>query len=103
MASHPGLKRIFNRYNRLYFAGKLPDLDVMWEPSDDAMAMSHRGANYEVHRLTFDPALKGYRKIIKQLMLHEMIHVKYPRIGHGPRFKAELQRLWDLHAYDKLL
>lgn len=101
-ASHSGLRRIYNRFNRLYFSNELPDLEIVWEPSDDSMATTHTYEG-EPHRLTFDPALRGYRKIIKIVMLHEMIHVQYPKIGHGARFKAEIQRLWKLGAYEKLL
>jgi hypothetical protein len=102
--SHPGLKRIYNRLNRLYFDGDLPDIEIVWEPTGDAIALSHYcSEGIEIARLTFDPALKGYNKIIKTYMMHEMIHIKYPKIGHGERFKAELDRLWDKGAYYKLL
>lgn len=106
MPSHSGLKRIYNRFNRLYFNSKLPDIDVLWEPTGDSVALAHRvyrDGTCEVERLTFDPALKGYTRIVKTYMLHEMIHIKRPTIGHGARFKAELQRLWDLGAYDRLI
>lgn len=104
--SHPVLKRIYNRFNLLYFDGALPDIPVLWEPTGDSVALSHRVYSedgIEVERLTFDPALKGYTRIVKTYMLHEQIHVKYPTIGHGKRFKAEVDRLWKLGAYEGLL
>lgn len=101
-ACHSGLRRIYNRLNRLYFKGALPALEIVWEPCGDAMGLTHT-YDGDAHRLTFDPALRGYNRIIKLIMLHEMIHVQYPRIGHGARFKAELQRLWKLGAYEGLL
>jgi SprT-like family protein len=93
---------MYRRLNKLYFNSELPDLDVVWEPCGDAMALTHTYSQ-EAKRLTFDPALKGYNKIIKLIMLHEMIHVKFPRTHHGRIFKAERQRLWDLGAFDELV
>ena len=67
--SHPGLKRIYNRLNRLYFDGELPDIEIVWEPTGDSIALSHYcSEGIEIARLTFDPALKGYNKIIKTYM-----------------------------------
>lgn len=101
-SSHGVLRRMYNRLNRLYFGGKLPAIEVVFEPTGDSMALTHT-YDSAAHRLTFDPALRGYNKVIKINMLHEMIHVMYPTIGHGKRFKAEIARLWKLGAYEKLL
>lgn len=101
-SSHSGLKRIYNRFNRLYFNSELPPIQVVWEPCGEASGVTHI-YNAEARKLTIDPALKGFRRLVKIIMLHEMIHVKFPRSNHGKTFKNELQRLWDAGAFETLI
>jgi SprT-like family len=52
-------------------------------------------------------------KLVRILLLHELIHSKHflqshrrdekQEHGHGPRFRAEIKRLMSAGAYDKLL
>ena len=50
-----------------------------------------------------DPALAVYPKYMKIVLLHECVHLKYPRFTHGKKFKAEIKRLFDAGAFDSLL
>jgi hypothetical protein len=99
---HPGLKRIYNRFNRLYFGGKLPDISIVWEPCGDSNGVTHMWDG-KAKRLCIDPCMRGCTRYVKIIILHEMIHVKFPRTHHGKVFKAERQRLWDEGAFDRLI
>jgi hypothetical protein len=99
---HPGLKRIYNRFNRLYFAGKLPDISIVWEPCGDANGVTHTW-DRKAKRLTVDPGMRGNTRFVKLIILHEMVHVRFPKARHDEVFRAERQRLWDLGAFDKLI
>jgi hypothetical protein len=93
---------MLRRINRVFFNNELPDLPIYYEPTDDAILLTHT-IDAVPTRITVDPALKGYNRIIKLYLAHEMIHVKHPKIGHGKRFDAEIQRLCKIPAYRKLL
>src|ERR1700728_1997750 len=99
---HPGLRRIYNRFNRLYFNSKLPDISIVWEPCGDSNAITHTWDG-KAKRLCIDPSLRGCTRFVKLIILHEMIHVRYPKARHDETFRAERQRLWDLGAFDKLI
>ena len=95
---------MYRRLNRLYFANELPDIEVVWEPQpgDGANGMTHT-YNAEAERLCIDPSFRGNNKFIKLIMCHEMVHVKYPKIGHGTKFDEEIQRLCTFESYRKML
>lgn len=101
-SSHSGLRRILRRINRIFFNSELPDLPIWYEPTDDAIMLTHTMDAVPTH-ITVDPALKGYNRVLKIYLTHEMVHVRYPKIGHGARFDAEIQRLCQIPAYRKLL
>lgn len=97
-SSHLSLRRWFNYYNRQYFGGRLPlDTVLRWEPT---------GVN-DAHMLPgviqMDPAVKLFPRYMRILLLHEMAHLACPRCGHGKKYHAEIQRLWDLGAFRPLL
>jgi hypothetical protein len=58
-------------------------------------------------------AILHSEKLVRILLLHEMVHSKLflqsherdekQEHGHGPRFRAEIKRLMSAGAYDKLL
>lgn len=100
MASHLSLKRIFNRYNRKYFGGLLPaDTQIIWSPLDGA-----HGKCWPVDKVIhLDPPLQGHVVFLHIIILHEMIHLKHPRAGHGKKFQDEINRLHSIGAYKGLL
>jgi hypothetical protein len=101
--SHLQLRRLYNRFNRLYFNSELPtDLEIVWSPCDDANGITYT-AGCTPFRIEIDPSIQGQVRFTHIVLLHEMVHVHRPRLGHGKRFKAELRRLVALGAYDKLL
>lgn len=101
--SHLQLRRLYNRFNRLYFNSELPtDLEIVWSPCDDANGITHTNGHTPL-RITIDPSIQAQPKFFSIILLHEMVHVHRPRLGHGRRFQAELRRLVSLGAYDKLL
>ena len=53
----------------------------------------------EIH---MDPALALYPKFMRITLLHEMIHLHKPRLGHGKKFLAEVDRLYRAGAYEVL-
>lgn len=95
------LQRIFTRYNKKYFSGKLGHTQVGWnEALSDTLAMAvtvtsvDDTVNSITHTIQIDPELRMYAPVVKLTLLHEMCHVKlYPYLKHGKRFDAEMLHL----------
>ena len=99
MATHTNLRRLFKFYNKKYFANCIPeDTSVMWAPMDHNLGEYQRPGEIRI-----DTTLQGSPKLAHIIMLHEMIHARFPKATHGRVFKAERQRLWELGAYEELL
>lgn len=101
-ASHLQLRRYYNHYNRKYFNSELPtDTILLWSPCDDANGITDWID--DAARIRIDPSIQAAYKLVRITLLHEMVHVYKPRLGHGKKFKAEIRRLVALGAYDDLL
>jgi len=97
------LRRWYNYYNKKYFNSELPtDITLRWELCHEDAADTFVG-NERAIQISVDPGLINFSCYAQAALLHEMIHVKYPRFLHGKEFKAELKRLMDDGAFDKLL
>jgi hypothetical protein len=101
-SSDPTLRRWFLKYNSAYFAGELPESTVLFfeacnghlgvcEPLDDDDWM-----------IRIDPALRFSDRLWKVTLLHELVHLSGIH-GHGRKFLAEMDRLYSLGAFRKLL
>lgn len=102
MPSHLGLKRRYSHFNRRYFNSELPSISVIWSPCND----SHGLVTFEDGKpvkLELDTTLQDTTRVTDIVMLHEMCHIRLCTTSHGAQFKAEIRRLWDLGAYDRLL
>lgn len=98
--SHISLKRAFNLYNRKYFNNELPvDTSVIWCP----LHKENGTCTPSLKEIRICTTLMSSPKLMRIILLHEMIHLKSPRLTHGKGFKAEKDRLYTLGAYDDLL
>jgi len=96
---------MYNHYNRKYFNSELPaDTVLIWSPCDDADAICDwPNPPAKTARIRIDPSLTRHTNATKLTLLHEMIHVKLGRAGHGKKFWAEVQRLWEAEAWHRHL
>lgn len=112
MTSDPTLRRLYLRYNKLFFNGELPlEVAIYWAPLGDAVGMSEdapaslkkEGASYLIR---IDPVLGGLPRFIRQTVVHEMAHIKLFKQNisdHGKEWDKEIQRLTKFRAYRKML
>lgn len=109
MVSDRQLKYWFDKYNSKWFGGELPsNILIYWEPPPSAYA--NTCPVFEVDHGQFcikvDPAVKGIPFYWRQLILHEMVHVKFwskhPRHLHGKMFQEEMKRLANDGAFKPL-
>lgn len=101
LKSDPSLKRLYNKYNRLYFEGSLPNAVVWWEP----VASAYATCAFEngVCKIRINPALYGWSATAKMTLLHEMVHAKlHPDTSHGDIFNAEMLRLAYAGAFNDI-
>lgn len=100
MPSEAHLKRLYAKYNRLYFDGELPThTKVWWEPTSSAYADVILGDD-GVWKLRVNPSISGWLSIYKWALLHEMAHIKlHPYQKHGRKFDAEMMRLAQMGAF----
>ena len=86
------LSRLFDRYNTLYWKGRLK----RWKAVNEALDGSPLGlCDGRRRRLTVDCSKHSSDKAVRSTLLHEMCHVATPgeRIAHGSRFWSQLEML----------
>jgi predicted SprT family Zn-dependent metalloprotease len=97
------LTRLYTRYNKKYFDGKLPqEIPIkLIDMSKTENGGLHTGIDYHGLRLDniyLDSTFKGYDALLKFFLLHEMAHAKlFPQPDgadpHGQQFDDEMMRL----------
>lgn len=98
MAGHLSLKRIFNRYNRLYFNNELSATTaIVWKP------LNGKNGETDCETIWLDPSLAMFPRFLRIVLLHEMAHVKHRRAMHGKVWQAEIDRLYSLGAFRDLI
>ena len=101
LKSDQQLKRIYTKYNRLYFENSLPDAFVWWEPT--ASAYANCIFEEDVWKIRLSPSTAGWSAITKWSLLHEMVHIKlHPYRKHGKKFNAEMLRLAQMGAFNDI-
>ena len=102
----------YREFNRQYFAGKLPEANVVvqW---DAAVELGGNVAltwitNYEGEgekiAISISTRMQGCEPCASMTLLHEMVHVKLRKHDgdqHGKAFQREMRRLLRLKAFDK--
>ena len=105
------LKSLYNRYNRQFFDGKLPDILVGYATTKQFK--KHRVKKGTCAFTSFDDETHTKptaivihyftgksMAYIKMDLFHEIIHVANPRADHGKVFQDEMKRLASLGAFD---
>lgn len=97
------LKRWYRRFNRLYFDGRLEDVDIFYAPTNGCCGQADEDENGE-RIIVIDPCFALDTCQGRIAVLHEMKHLSlFPHRKHGKRFDAETARLFGLGAYKGLL
>jgi len=110
MQSDRQLRNWYIKFNRLYFGNELPEHTVLiWEPVPkcDGVTCPVYEVSDGCFEIKVDPALKGEPCYWRIVLLHEMCHVavwrRHPKHSHGPIFRKEVDRLYSIGAYRRLL
>ncbi|MBR4722853.1 MAG: SprT-like domain-containing protein [Muribaculaceae bacterium] len=101
-----GLKERFDRYNKLYFWGKLGKCDFFWLATGPGFCGKYaekKAKNGKISsRIGITRSVRWTDETLKELMVHEMIHMYVSTVegkahdgvlGHGRRFRAHCKRL----------
>lgn len=86
------LERLYTRYNRRYWRGRLPVLAVSNQHLDDCVGVTERSPL----RISVDVAQHRTDREVRGTLLHEMAHVAdraRHKVGHGYGFWTEIERL----------
>jgi hypothetical protein len=88
------LRRLFERYNVKFWAGKLPAVKLV--AADYSSDGGELGAYFpRALRIVIHAEKCGTDRKVRDTLLHEMCHVAVGRkAGHGPKFNDELIRLY---------
>jgi hypothetical protein len=103
----PALGRRYRDLNTRHFAGRLPDVPVIWEPrlaevgalASNAFTLEGMfGHSGDRAAILLHPNLAADDEALARALSHEMVHAYLYSIGdmstdHGPAFSAELRRL----------
>ena len=82
------LQRLFERYNRKYWRGRLPPYRVMQAERLDVLGSCY----YRKRIIEIDTGQHDSERHIRATLLHEMVHAA-TRSGHDVRFFAQMERL----------
>ena len=93
------LKKLFNKYNKKYFRNKLKISDIRFGRS---LGLGETNFLKPFPSIVIVPALKQSKRILKIVLLHEMVHV-FGIHDHGPRFIHRIHKLVRQGAYNDLL
>ena len=121
MKSHPKLKRLFLKYNRKYFDGRLPtDCVLLFTKRPDMMTTYFGEFNPCVYsegedEILISNCVRNWPNTLKRTLLHEMVHywlyirpdvtyadrrnAKEDDGKHGKRFNREMLRLAKRGAF----
>jgi hypothetical protein len=86
------LRRLFDRYNKTYWRGKLSHYAVRVRTLDDCVGI----CDYKSREILLNIDVHHDDRRIRATLLHEMTHVAAPKSGldgHGYKFWAETERL----------
>jgi hypothetical protein len=95
------LGQYYGAINRRAYKGKLPRRRrfILSELRDELayVERNQSGPVFHIHkRLLFS------RKLLVRELVHEIVHVAHPRMGHGIRFEAEMLRIRRRMGGDQL-
>ncbi len=90
------LARLYERYRRLYWRGRLPEFTVRVAELTRCVGL----CEWTTRVVTVDVAQHDSDREVRSTLLHEMCHVAAVRGGtaHGSRFMRQLERLLRLGA-----
>ena len=89
------LGRLFKRYNRIYWRGRLPRYRVRAAALDPTVHCAHCNPSKRI--IEIDPSQCASDRVVRSKLLHEMVHAAIPS-NHDLKFCAELERLLRLGA-----
>lgn len=93
------LQKLYTRYNKKFFDGKLPDtvpitLVDMSATDKGGLCTTYSEPGLTIHSIHLDSTFKEYDSLLRFFLLHEMVHVKlHPYGDHGQEFDDEMMRL----------
>lgn len=108
------LAKLYTRYNKKYFDGKLPDtipvvfVDMSKTENGGLCTTYHEQGLVPLHTIYLDSTFKEYNTLLKMFLLHEMAHAKlYPSGAHDDgkeeqAFDEEMMRLAFRGALHKI-
>lgn len=101
-----GLRRLYNRLNKLWFHSQLPDDTIVrWRSRLGAMGMHTDPENGDPSKIELDVSIRSLPRVIEWVLLHECAHCKVgygERAHHGPKWRREIKRLVRAGAYEGL-
>ena len=96
------LKRLYKKFNALYFSNELPDsVSIFYSPVSAYAACDFIDG---VFRIRVNPVVASWTGVLHLTILHELIHIKlWPSRIHGKRFDDEVKRLMTFKSIRKLV
>lgn len=95
------LARMYAEFNKKYFGNKLPkDMAVRFEYLHGKWGRTRIYANSRPLFIEISRELCGSMCFAAMTLLHEMVHVKFPHLDHGPKFHKEMKRLARIGAFN---
>jgi SprT-like family len=94
--SNERLRLLFERYNRIYWRGKLCGYRVVLADLSEKRAIGY--CYRREKRIEIDPNQHTSDRELRATLLHEMAHAAAREPGHGVRFFAQMERLIRLGA-----
>jgi hypothetical protein len=90
---------MYKVFNKDFFGNKLPkDMIVFFKNAGDCLGFTQIIRGRPLY-IVLDRSIRTSNRTVAMTLLHEMVHVKHPDIGHGKTFHREMLRLAKAGAF----
>lgn len=101
IVTNQDLARMYAEFNRKYFGNRLPkDMAVRYADLEGKWGRTNIYHDIRPLFIEISWQLRRTQCFSAMTLLHEMVHVKYPRLNHGPKFHREMKRLAKIGAFN---
>ena len=94
---------LYAAYNEKYFRNKLPDnVPIFWGTKEHLGTDNMATCFYTAPAIVILNDLKEFPNVAKMTLLHEMVHLEFPKVKHGREFKIRMRKLARQGSFDDL-
>lgn len=101
MVTNVDLQNMYLHFNKRYFGNRLyKGMVVAFEDLGRNLGVARMYRNTALY-INISKNLRHSNVLVAMTLLHEMVHVEFPTIEHGPKFNKRMLKLAKQGAFNK--